>query len=204
MKQINGFKSEPRTREGGGPQLPAGPYVGKIKAVKIDGQEPDQTLIIRLDVSEGDQEGFYMKRYNRDDLRYKNNESKYPAKYKGDLRIRIPNPDNKRALYPESDLETFKDAIWCIEDSNPGYHWDWEEQSLVGLTVGFSVRQGTYNYNMYTRIFKLESASRVRMGEVEILPPMAPKSASPKPYVPPATQQVSYTEVQIPEEELPF
>ena len=203
MRQINGFRSEPKKKSTY--QLPAGPYVGKIKNVKIEGEEPDQTLILRLDVSEGEFTGYYTNRYVQDDKRYKDKESKYPAKYKGDLRIRIPNPDNKRALYPDSDLATFNDAIWCIEESNAGYHWDWNEQGLIGLMVGFSVRQGTYNGNAFTKIQKLESAVEVRMGNVEVMEPMAPRGDTPAPeYVPPVTQQVGYTEVQMSDDELPF
>ena len=169
----------------------------------IVGEEPDQTLIVRLDVSEGDHAGYYTNRYALDDKRYRDKEIKFPAKYKGDLRIRIPNPDNKKALYPESDLATFKDAIWCVEDSNPGYHWNWDEQSLIGLTVGFSVRQGTYNGRQFTRIEKLESASEVRMGNVNVMEPKAPRTNADI-YEPPITQQVGYTEVQLPFDELPF
>ena len=202
MKQINGFRSEPRQRSNG--QLPAGPYVGKIKNVKIDGQEPDQTLILRLDVSEGEHAEYYTNRYIREDLRYKNKESKYPAKYKGDLRIRIPNPDNKKAMYPESDLANFNDAIWCIEESNPGYHWDWDEKSLVGLVVGFSVRQGTYNDKAFTKIVKLESAPDVRMGKIEVMEPMAPRSDAAEPYMPPVDQQTGFQQVSVNDDELPF
>ena len=201
MKQINGFRSEPR--QSGTILLPAGPYIGKIKNVKIDGNEPDQRLILRLDVSDGDYANYFTDRYARDDKRYEKKESKYPAKYKGDLKIRIPNPDNPNSKYPDSDLATFNDAIWCIEESNPGYHWDWDEKSLIGLTVGFSVRKGTYNDKPFSTIAKLESAPEVRMGNVAVMDPLPPRNDAPK-YVPPVTQQVGYTEVQMTEDELPF
>ena len=41
MKAFNGFESKAQSNKP--KQLPAGPYVAKIKAVKIDGLEPDQT-----------------------------------------------------------------------------------------------------------------------------------------------------------------
>ena len=51
MKKVNGFKSEaPKT---GYPMLPAGAYVCGIKNVKIDGQEPDQQLVLLMDIIEG-------------------------------------------------------------------------------------------------------------------------------------------------------
>jgi len=202
MKPIAGFKSEANTR--GYEQLPAGPYVGVIKAVKLDGFDPDQTLILRLEVAEGPYEGYYGKRYMHESKR---KDAKFPAKYKGDFRIRIPNENNKKALYPESDLKNFNDAIYRIEESNPGYHWDWNEQGLVGLNIGFSVRQGTYNGNQFTKIAKLEIVDEVRMGQVGIMEPMQPKNdipAEPPVYEPPVTHQVGYTEVQIDDGSLPF
>ena len=205
MKQINGFRSEHKKK--GTEQLPAGPYIGKIKNVKIDGVEPDQVLILRLDVSEGEHTGYFTNRFIKDDERYKSGDSKFAPKYKGDLRIRIPNPDNKKALYPESDLATFNDAIWCIEESNPGFHWEWDEKALIGLTVGFSMRKGTYNGNWFTRIEKLESVPEVRMGNVAVMEPKVPKSnasAADPEYTPPVAKQIGYTEVQIPADEPPF
>ena len=135
MKAFEGFKSEASGKAY--EQLPPGAYVATIKAVKIEGHEPDQTLILRLDIAEGEYEGYYTKRYMHDT---KNEKTKYPAKYKGDFRIRIPNPDNKRAMYPESDLKRFNDAIYRIENSNAGYRWDWEENGLKGLTDQFGIQ----------------------------------------------------------------
>lgn len=196
MKAFDGFKSEASKRVY---QLPAGPYIAKIMAVKIDGVEPDQTLILRLDVAEGDYAGYYAKRYDSESQR-KN--ATYKAKYKGDFRLRIPNPDNKKALHPESDLRNFNDAIYRIEQSNPGYHWDWNEKGLAGLMIGINVQQGTYNGSQFTKIAKLEIVDEIRRGLVKPLAPMEPRSDSsaqrinPEPpvYQPPVTQQVGYQE----------
>ena len=40
MKAFNGYKAEAKSK--GYPQLPAGPYVAKIMAVKLEGFEPEQ------------------------------------------------------------------------------------------------------------------------------------------------------------------
>ena len=195
MKAFNGFKSEASGKSF--EQLPPGAYVAQIKAVKMEGQEPDQTLILRLDVSEGEYEGYYTKRYIHDT---KNEKSRYPAKYKGDFRIRIPNENNKKAMYPESDLRRFNDAIYRIEQSNAGYHWDWNEDGLKGLTVGMSVRQGTYNGSGYTKIARLEIADDVRRGLVKEMLPMAPRSDAS--YDPPIDQQSGF--YQVTDESVPF
>ena len=161
MKPYEGFKSEANSVKVA--PLPAGPYVAKILNVKIDGREPDQTLILRVDVSEGLQAGYFMNRYKKESS---NTKSQYPAKYKGDYKLRIPNRENKRAQYPESDIARFNDAIYRIEQSNPGYHWDWNEQGLIGLEIGINMQPGEYNGHAFTRIGRLEISGDVRQGIV--------------------------------------
>lgn len=200
MKAFNGFKAE-ANNNAGYDQLPPGPYIAKIMAVKIEGNEPDQSLILRLDIAEGPYVSYYAKRYDHDSKR-KN--SKYPAKYKGDFRLRIPNAANTKALYPESDLKRFNDAIYRIEESNPGYHWDWNEKGLAGLFVGISVQQGTYNGSQFTRIARLEIVNDIRQGNVGMMAPMEPRSDAYEPpvYQPPVDQQTGFQQVDV--ESLPF
>ena len=198
MKAYAGYKSEPSGKAY--EQLPPGPYVAQIKAVRVEGHDPDETLVIRLDVSEGQYEGYYTKRYIHDT---KNEKSRYPAKYKGDFRLRIPNDDNKKAMYPDSDKKKFEDAMWRIEQTNPGYRWEWDEESvqkLKGLTVGISVQQGTYNGSGYTKIARLEVADDVRKGLVKTMLPMAPRSDAS--YDPPIDQQSGFAMVNT--DEVPF
>ena len=167
MKAYDGFKSE--ASGGAYPMLPAGAYVAAIKNVKIDGAEPDQQLVLRLDIIEGDWAGYYTRRYEHDSQ----SGGQYEAKYKGDLRIQIPNPDNTKRSHPEWDIRTFNNMVWCVEQSNKGYKWNWDEKGLKGKIVGINVRDGVYNGNAYTQIGKLESAEDVRSGLVK---PMKPKS----------------------------
>ena len=170
IKQYDGFKAEASARF---PMLPAGTYVVAIKNVKVDGQEPDQQLVLRLDVIEGEWAGYYTKRYEHD-TKNAGFSQKYEAKYKGDLRIQIPNPDNGKRKYYDSDVRTFNTAICRIEQSNPGYTWNWNEASLKGKTVGINVREGTYNDSPYTQIGQLENADDVRKGIVETMKPKKP------------------------------
>ena len=191
MKAFNGFKSEAQSSKPR--QLPAGEYVAKIKAVKIEGQEPDQALILRLDVCEGEFTDFFLNRYKRDEK-----SSNYPPKYKGDFRLRIPNDDNTKALYPESDLKRFNDAIYRIEQSNPGYHWDWDEKGLVGLLVGINMQQGECNGFPFTKIGRLEIADDVRKGIVETMKPKKPSGQT----VTGEADDMGFTPVET--DELPF
>ena len=190
MKAFEGFKSEAQSG-GKFPMLPAGPYVAKIINVKIDGEEPDQSLILRLDIAEGEYEGYYTKRYKAEDAK----KSKYPTKYKGDLRIRIPNKDNPNAQYPESDIRRFNDAMYRIEQSNHGYRWDWNETGLIGKIVGLNVRAGEYNEAAYTKPYRLEIADDVRRGIVQPMEPMQPRGDA---YEAPGQQYTVVTDTELP------
>jgi len=165
MKPFAGFKSEASNNKKTA-SLPNGAYVAKIKAVKVDGVEPDQWLVIRLDVIEGEYTDYFINRFNRE---AKN--SKFDPKYRGDFRLRIPNDDNTNAMYPESDLRNFNDAMYRIESSNPGYTWDWNEHGLVGKIVGINMQDDEWNEHVFTKIGRLEIADDVRKG---IVNPMEP------------------------------
>lgn len=172
MKAFEGFKSEASGNSY--PMLPVGAYVCEIKNVKIDGKEPDQQLILRLDIVEGEFSGYYTKRYEHDAGRSAERHD-YHTKYKGDFRIQIPNEDNKKREHIEWDIRNFNGAIWCIEQSNDGYKWNWDEKTLKGKLVGINVRAGTFNGNPYTQIGRLEPVGDVRKG---ICKPMKPREDS--------------------------
>ena len=170
--------------------LPAGPYVAVIRAVKLDGQEPNKALILRVDVSEGEHAGYFQKRYDNDKERSKGN---YEVRYKGDFKLWVPvNDDESKQNLGR--IRDFNDAIFKLEKDNPGYHWDWNEQGLVGLTVGINMQEREYNGMPFTAIGRLESAEDVRAG---IVAPMRPKQAS----TVPNSGNDGYTKV---EEELPW
>lgn len=199
MKAFSGFNAEPSTKKS--KQLPAGAYVAKIKGVKIEGQEPDQHLVIRVDVEEGEYKSYFFNRF----MREKEN-SKYEPKYKGDYRLRIPNPDNKNAPHPESDLKRFNDAIWRIEQSNPGYHWDWDENGLKNLLVGIQMIDSEFNGYHFTKIGRLESVDDVRNGTYQRIEPKLPTgNADDSQFIQPKIDpQSGYAQVDVNGVELPF
>ena len=194
MKQFSGFKSE--DRKSGFGQLPAGPYVAVIKAVRLEGEEPDQRLILRMDIAEGENTGYFLKRYKHDSEKG----GKYDARYKGDFRIRIPNDENKNALYPESDKANFNKCIYRIEESNPGYRWDWNEQGLVGKLVGINMQEDEYNGFRFTKIGQLEIADDVRKGIVQPMKPKVPRGDA---WEPPVVDEQSGF-IQVNTDEVPF
>jgi hypothetical protein len=166
MAKIPGFKSEAPVK--GFPMLPKGAYVCGIKNVKIDGDAPDQQIVFRVDIIEGDEAGYFTKRYNHD----KENAQQYEAKYKGDFKVQIPNADNAKRQHPEWDLKKLNNTVWAIEQSNPGFRWDGDTEHIgqfKGKTVGINMQYGTFNGSGFTRIGQFCVAEDVRKG---IVPPM--------------------------------
>lgn len=192
MISYNGMKSEASGGNLG--QLPAGAYVAKILKVEIDGKAPDQRLVLKMDVAEGDYENFFMDKFKAQ----KAKNSNYEVTFKGVYKLRIPNPDNQKALYPESDIRRFNDMIYRVERSNPGYHWDGDEQKLKGLTVGINMQEDEYNGSKFTRIGRLEIAEDVRNGLVK---PMKARERKEEP-APQVDPQSGFTAVET--DELPF
>lgn len=198
MAKIPGFKSEAPAK--GFPMLPKGAYVAGIKNVKIDGNAPDQQIVFRVDIIEGEQAGYFTKRYNHD----KDNAQQYEPKYKGDFKVQIPNPDNERRR-TEWDLKKLNNTVWAIETSNPGFKWDGDTDHIgqfKGKIVGINMQYGTYNGSGFTRIGQFCVADDARKG---IVPPMkdledrmgdAPASA------PAAAAPAGFTPVET--DELPF
>ena len=54
----------------------------------------------------------------------------------------------------------------AVEESNAGYHWDWDETKLKGKVCGILVRDKEYSFNgrhgFAPEIFKLVSIQSIR------------------------------------------
>lgn len=114
---------------GGGDPLPAGGYVAKIMGAEVKEYSWGDVLVISFDIAEGEHKDFFATQY-----RNNTNEDK---KWKGTYRLNVPQENNQ---WVESQKRTFGNAIWAIEESNPGYHWDWNETALKGKLVGVLFR----------------------------------------------------------------
>ncbi len=183
MRPFNEFKSEPRTERF--PQLPAGAYVCAIQAVKEDGAYPDDSIVLRLEVIEGEWAGYYAKRYQHDTQTAATASVPFEARYKGDFRIRAPRSENPHIQNLDWAIRSFNNAIWSIEDSNDGYHFDFNNvAALKGKLVGISVRNASFNGNSYTEIGRLESVKQVRAGKVRPMKDREDRSSAPAAAVP--------------------
>lgn len=124
MKQLKGYEGA-KVITGGMPQLPKGGYIAKILDCKEESKNGYGWLAISFDISEGEHKGHFAEQY-----RANTNENK---KWRGTYNAFIPDESSQ---YYEDNLNKFKTMISNIEESNPGYHWDWDETKLKGKIIG--------------------------------------------------------------------
>lgn len=170
MKAFNGL--EIKKSVGASEPLPAGGYVAKILNAKVDEYSWGEVLVISFDIADGEYKDFFSKQYKentRDD-----------KKWKGNFRLTVPQESNQ---YFDSQKRTFGNAIWAIEESNPGYHWDWNEAALNGKMVGVLFRDREWEIDgktgMTTEACTFVSVEDVRTNNFKMpKPKMLNKAAS--------------------------
>lgn len=171
MRPYNGF--EAKKSGGAREQLPAGGYVAKIMDAKEVRYDWGGVIQISFDVAEGEYRDFFRTDYNGN-----TNEDR---KWRGVFRLPVPKDDGS-----EKDGWTknaFNNAVWALEASNPGYHWDWDESKWKGKTVGVLFRnrewewEGRTGWN--TEACALTSDSDIREGKFRMPKdkPLAKKSS---------------------------
>ena len=133
IKSYNGFKPERTTaRE----TLPAGGYVAKIMDATVINYDWGDVLKVDFDIAEGEHKGFFAA-----DYRNNTNDDK---KWRGTYRINIPNESNQ---YFDSQRKSFNNFIACLEETNNGFHWAWDETALKGKGIGVLFRNKEWEYN---------------------------------------------------------
>lgn len=132
-------------------KLPVGGYIMKVQNVRLEEGTNGNSdrLILMVDVNEGEYKGFYKKQYD--------SQTSEDKKWKGTFQIYCPKDDGS-----ERDQWTkrrFKTIMEHIEESNPGYAWNWDENTLKGKLFGALVgeinteidgKDITYNAIRYT------------------------------------------------------
>ncbi|MGN1327983.1 MAG: hypothetical protein ACI4VQ_07975 [Clostridia bacterium] len=116
-----------------GERLKLGGHICKILEAKIeqleskkDGKKYEQ-LVIKFDIESPDEQaGFYADKFASDARTDALN-----AKWKGYHKISVPTDESEDFI--KSNFKTFTTSV---EDSNPGYKWNWDENTLVGKTFG--------------------------------------------------------------------
>lgn len=118
------------------PQLPKGGYVLKILNAEVCENRIGQYIKISCDVAEGEYAGFYAQEYK--------NQQGEDKKWHCNYLLNVPNDDGS-----EKDGWTkrrFKTVTEALEESNAGYHFDWDEQKFKGKLIG-----GLFNMREYEK-----------------------------------------------------
>ena len=155
-------------------KLPLDAYVCKVKRAVVQPTEYGDQLCILFDIVEGEFSGFYNEEYKSN-----NSENK---KWKGVLRQFIPKDDGSEK--DEWTKRSFKGMITSFEKSNPGYMWNWDENSLAGKLIGILFRNEEWEYESKTgwtvKPYRAITVEKVR-NEDFLLPkdkPLKPKNDS--------------------------
>lgn len=170
IKSYNGFKSERTTpRE----TLPVGGYVAKIMDATVISYDWGDVLKVDFDIAEGEYKGFFAT-----DYRNNPNDDK---KWRGTYRINIPDERNQ---YFDSQRKSFNNFIACLEETNSGFHFDWDESKLKGKGIGVLFRNKEWEYNgstgWTTECCAVTTAKDVREGNFKMPKdkPLKAKAAS--------------------------
>ena len=193
MKPFSGY--EPKKQASREP-IPAGGYVVKVLNAEEISYTWGNVIEISFDVIEGEKKGFF-----RED--YKNNTNE-DRKWRGKYRLNEPKEDGT-----EQDgwtKNTFNGTMFAFEDSNPGYHWNWDETTLKGLTIGALFRNREWEMNgrtgWTTECCALIPSEDVRSESFKLPKdrPLSKKKAEAKTI----QQSISFEEIEDGEDDMPF
>ena len=194
MKAFNGY-AETKALGSGSSRLPVGGYVLKILDVKYvqGGNGTNDRIILSYDVEEGDQKGFYKKNFD--------SQQGEDKKWKGATQLWVPADDGTES--DEWTKRKFKTMTTAVEDSNPNYHWGWDESTLKGKLVGgvFNDKEWALDgrTGFYTALHHFCAVDVIRSGDFKTPDPTYLKN---KPAAPMPENFVSVKETD--KEELPF
>lgn len=183
MERIPGYDDAP-SFSGEGRALPAGRYVCVIKDAKeVSKQSGNKMLAVLFDIDEGDYKGFYDEKYRNDCASYGTG-----AKWGGVF----------RQGYKNKQLPFFKGLITSIEESNPGYKWDWNERGLKGKKIGFVFGREQFmasdgSVKWATKPIRASSLQRLANAKI-------PEDKK----LPGAEDTAGFSDIEVSEDDLPF
>lgn len=143
--------------------LPAGGYICEIKkAAEKPNRNGGSHIEVLFDIKDGEHAGWFEK-----DYRAQNREDKF---WRGIYNQNVPNENGSSY---EMQLKFLKSFVNAVEESNPGYHWDWNEAGLKGKKIGviFGEREklsGKGRVYTVTNAAKVVSVKDIENGNFEI------------------------------------
>lgn len=152
---------------------PVGQYVAEIQGVRLDkNYSGDRDVIVcMVEITEGEYKGQYHKVFEDQKERFGDS-----VKYKGTFTL-TPYVDGD----PLWMKNRFEQNLWCVQESNPGYKWDWDEKKLKGKKIGINVREHQYKGNdgtkkVTTEVGQFETIDDVRNGKCKNMNPRIAKA----------------------------
>ena len=189
MKAFSGYEAK---KLAGREPIPAGGYVVRVLDAREVSYDWGDVLELSFDVIEGEHKGFFAADYKDNP----NEDKKWRGKY------RLTEPKDDGSERDGWDKRRFGGAMFAFEESNPGFHWDWDEGKLKGKAVGALFRRKEWEYNgntgWTTECCALVPADDVRQGRFQ-MPKDKPLPDKPRPRPAPA----DFEEI-VDDDELPF
>ena len=130
MKKYNDYdKAEAFT--GDYERIVPGGHICVILKVVVEEKDYGSLMRIAFDIADGENEGFYDRQFKR--KQQNDSSAKWPGMYYQTIK--------------DDSLKYFKGFITCIEQSNSGFKWNWNEKELVGKLFGGIFGEEEYTAN---------------------------------------------------------
>ena len=145
------------------PTLPKGGYVLKVMGVSQKTNSMGAYLQIGMDVAEGEYKDFFTKQYT--------NDSRSEKKWGCNFLLSLPKDDgSEKDGWTKRAFKTFTTAL---EESNNGYHFDWDENKFKGLLIGGLFNEREYEKNdgsigKSINLAKVCAAEKIRTGDYKL------------------------------------
>ena len=186
MKQINNFENVQATT-GEFAKLSTGGYICKITLaddVPMGADGKGDYLKIEYDIAVGEFKDYYKEQYEKF------------GNFWGGTFFRS---------YKEKALGMFKHFIECVEKSNGGFVWTWDEKTLMGKVVGLVLAEEEYENNngeIKTRLYvaQVKTVEEIKNGDFKVPELKKVKRSTPAPSV----STPAFTVVGDDDEGLPF
>lgn len=187
MKQINNFENVQATT-GEFAKLSTGGYICKITLaddIPFDAStNKGDYLKIEYDIAVGEFKDYYKEQYEKF------------GNFWGGTFFRS---------YKEKALGMFKHFIECVEKSNSGFVWTWDEKTLMGKVVGLVLAEEEYENNngeIKTRLYvaQVKTVEEIKNGDFKVPELKKVKRSTPAPSV----SASAFTVLDDTDEGLPF
>jgi len=143
--------------------LPKGGYVVKIMGVSQETNSNGAYLKIGCDIAEGEYKDFYSESYRNDKRENK--------KWGCNFLLSLPKDDgSEKDGWTKRSFKTFTEAL---EESNEGYHFDWDEEKFKGKLIGGLFNEQDYSkadgsIGTATRMKRVCSVQKIREGNYKL------------------------------------